>query len=175
MKLNADHLLASERLLIFPLSPAQLLKYVEADDSLEKELGLTPSGRTISPELKEALHESILPAVAANSTDLLFYTLWTMFTKHEHQMVGDLCFKGPPNEQHEIEIGYGTYTPFRGNGYMTEAINAMIRWASGIPNVAAIIAETDKNNVASIRALQKNHFVAFKTTESMIWWRIPVR
>lgn len=168
-------ILDSPRLTIIPLTHSQLIKYLKTDNSLENELQLAPLSRIISPELIEPLQNKILPAVADSSNNFLFYTLWTMINKQERVLVGDLCFKGPPNEEGDIEIGYGTYPSFQQQGYITEVIGALIRWASVQPEVNAITAETNKTNIASIRALEKNNFQQFKTTEAMIWWRLRVK
>jgi [ribosomal protein S5]-alanine N-acetyltransferase len=43
------------RLILKPLTYEQLVKYTKCDNSLEAELNLNETSRTISPELKEAL------------------------------------------------------------------------------------------------------------------------
>jgi [ribosomal protein S5]-alanine N-acetyltransferase len=171
MKDPGNEILVTGRLLIRPLSPVQLQKYTELNNILETELGLNASGRTISAALKEALEQVIIPHVAA-SDSYLYSTLWTMIDKDLKLMVGDLCFKGSPNDHGEIEIGYGTYDGFQGKGYMTEAIEAMIGWAFRQPGVRAIVAETERDNVSSHRTLSKNGFVVYKEVENMLWWRL---
>ncbi len=47
-----------------PLTYSQLVKYGMGDNLLEEELNLQPSYRLISPELKEALENTILPNMA---------------------------------------------------------------------------------------------------------------
>ena len=164
-------ILVTERMLIRPLSPVQLQTYTELNDKLETEFGLNPSGRIISAALKEALELVIIPHVAT-SANYLYSTLWTMIDKELKQMVGDLCFKGSPNDIGEIEIGYGTYEGFQGRGYMTEAIGAIAGWAFCQPGVRSIIAETEKDNVSSHRTLSKNDFLVYKEAENMLWWRL---
>ena len=51
-------MIETSRLLIRPLTYEQLVKYLQNDNSLEAELNLTPSLRSISPELKEALEQT---------------------------------------------------------------------------------------------------------------------
>lgn len=162
----------TERLLLHPLTYAQLLQYMQADQSLEKELNLVPASRTISPELKEALEQTILPNVADPDKNYLYSTLWTLIEKKERRMVGDLCFVGEPNADGEIEIGYGTYDDFQNKGYMTEAVGGMIQWAKTQPDVKSIYAGTEKDNVASYSVLQKNNFVQFEASESKLNWRL---
>ena len=141
-------------------------------NSLEKELQLNETCRTISAELKEALKQTILPNVADKNKNYLFSTLWTLILKAENKMVGDLCFIGEPNAAGEIEIGYGTYEPFRKKGLMTEAVAGMIKWAKEQPDVKAIIAGTDKTNPASFSVLQKNNFTKIGETEPMFQWQL---
>lgn len=168
-------MIETTRLILKPLTYEQLTKYIENNNSLEFELGLAKSTRVISPELKEAFEQTILPNVADVTKNYLFSTLWTAILKSENCMVGDLCFVGEPNEAGEVEIGYGTYDEFQQKGYMTEALAGMIRWASTQPAVEAIVAGTEKNNVASFTVLEKNGFVKVGETETLWNWRLPLR
>ena len=122
-------MIETKRLILHPLTYLQLLKYIRVDSSLETELNLNKTARTISAELKEALEQTILPDVANENKNYLYSTLWTAISKEANKMVGDLCFVGEPNDAGEIEIGYGTYEEFRKNGFMTEAVGGMIQWA----------------------------------------------
>jgi ribosomal-protein-alanine N-acetyltransferase len=167
-------MIETERLLLKPLTYQQLQKYTSNDNSLEAELKLDAASRVISAELKEALETTILPNVANTQKNYLFSTLWTIILKSEHKMVGDLCFFGEPNENGEIEIGYGTYENFRGNGYMKEAVGAIIVWASSQASVKTIKASTDKTNLGSSAILQKNNFKQAGETETLINWRISL-
>lgn len=165
----------TERLRIIPLTYGQLQKYVKTDHSLERELGLNDTERSISKDLKEALEQTILPNVADPDKDYLFCTLWTIILKAENRMVGDLCFIGEPNEYGEVEIGYGTYDEFQGKGYMTEAVGGMVKWAEAHPGVISIIAGTEKANAASFRVLEKNGFKKFKETDQFYVWRLDLQ
>jgi len=163
-------MIETERLLIKPLSYSQLVKYIQVDNSLEMELNLNETSRTISPELKEALEQTILPHVADASKNYLYSTLWTVISKTDNKMVGDLCFVGEPNDQGEIEIGYGTYDEFQKRGFMTEAVGGMIQWAKEQPEIKAILAATDKTNVASYSVLLKNNFTKISETSELYNW-----
>ncbi len=164
--------LETKRLIILPLTAGQIHKYLKLDNSLEAELNLNKSSRTISPELKEALEETILPNVLDTSKNYLFSTLWTVILKEDNKMVADLCFVGEPNLMGEIEIGYGTYDSYRNKGYMTEAVSGMIQWAQTQSNVKSIIASTEKSNIASFAVLEKNNFIKYGETETLFHWHI---
>lgn len=170
-------MLETERLILLPLTHAQLLKYIQNDHSLEEELQLQPSSQVLEMDfqLLEALENTILPRVADPKQNYLFLTLWTMILKAENRMIGDLCFKGEPNVDGEIEIGYGIYEPYQGKGYMTEAVGGIIKWAATQPNVKAITAETARSNVASMRILERHHFKKFCEVEKMVWWQLDLK
>lgn len=165
-------MLETERLILKPLSYNQLIKYIRADNSLETELNLDQTSRTISPELKEALEQTILPNVADTTKNYLYSTLWTAISKADNKMIGDICIVGEPIADGEIEIGYGTYEEFRKKGFMTEAVSAIIKWASTESLVNSIVASTEKNNPASFTILQKNNFIKVDETETLFHWRL---
>ncbi len=167
-------MIETKRLIIKPLTYSQLEKYILNDNSLELELNLNETSRSISPELKEAFEQTILPNVADISKNYLFSTLWTIISKEDNKMVGDLCFVGAPNADGEIEIGYGTYDIFAGLGFMTEAVGGMISWAKKQQDIRTIIADTEKQNIASFRVLDKNGFVKTGETETLLKWKLSV-
>ncbi|WP_353483486.1 GNAT family N-acetyltransferase [Haliscomenobacter sp.] len=162
------------RLNLLPLSYDQLQKYIKNDQSLEKELHLKNSTRSISPELKEALKETILPNVADPAKNYLYSTLWTIINRAERQMVADLCFVGEPNADGEIEIGFGTYEQHQGHGYMTEAVTGMIKWVREQAEVKSIFAQTEMGNFASMSVLQKNGFIQFSPEEKLSSWKLDL-
>ena len=168
-------MIETERLIIQPLTYGQLIKYIRSDNSLETELNLNVTSRAISPELKDALEQTILPNVADISKNYLFSTLWTVILKAENKMVGDLCFVGEPNADGEVEIGYGTYEEFRRRGFMKEAVRGMIGWAEKQPSVKSIVASTDKTNIASSQVLEKNNFIKTGETDEFYKWKLGLR
>jgi RimJ/RimL family protein N-acetyltransferase len=167
-------MIETKRLILKPLTHEQLIKYIRLDNSLEIELNLNETSRTISPELKEALVQTILPNVADISKNYLFSTLWTVILRKENKMVGDLCFLGEPNAEGEVEIGYGTYEEFRKRGFMTEAVAGMIKWAEKQPNIRSIIASTEKSNIDSFSILERNNFIKSGETETLYNWGLRI-
>ena len=168
-------MIETPRLRVHPLTHDQLIKYIQCDPALEIELGLQPATRKFSPELVEALEQSILPRVANKKNDFRYVTLWTIFLKNERTSVGDLCFKGEPDEKGEIEIGYGTYDEHRQKGYMTEAVGGMLAWAGEQKGVRSMMAETEVSNSGSMKILQNNGFVIYKEKDNAVWLRCALR
>ena len=171
-KETSINMLETERLILKPLTYDQLIKYTKCDNSLEEELKLNETSRTISPELKEAFEQTILPNVADKTKNYLYSTLWTAISKTKNKMIGDLCIVGEPDDKGQIEIGYGTYEEFQGNGYMTEIVSGILRWAKEQDKVKSVIASTDKTNTASYKVLEKNNFIKIGETETLYNWKL---
>jgi len=167
-------MIETERLIIKPLTHGQLIKYIRNDNSLESELNLNETSREISPDLREALEQTILPNVANTTKDYLYSTLWTIISKEGNKMVGDLCFIGEPNADGQVEIGYGTYEKFRRNGFMTEAVGGMVRWAAKQPCIKSIFASTKKSNIPSFVVLEKNNFIKAGETDTFFNWYLKI-
>jgi len=83
--------------------------------------------------------------------------------------VGFIGFKGYPNTRGETEIGYGIDESFRNQGYMTEAITILSRWAFENPECQAITA-TSVSNPASERVLQKLKWDKIRQTDKSSDW-----
>lgn len=164
-------MVTTERLIIKPLTLEQLQKYILADGSLEEEFQTHYIPRTITFELQEAIEQNIIPKINDSKSDYLYSTLWVIIAADSNYLIGDLCFIGEPNEEGGIEIGYGIYESFREKGYMKEAINGMIQWASKQNRVKSIIAHTTKFNQASFILLQKNNFVKIDELEFLYKWQ----
>lgn len=167
-------MIETERLILKPLTYEQLLKYAKCDNTLEAELKLNETSRTISSELKEALQQTIIPYVADTTKDYLYSTIWTAISKAENKMIGDLCMYGEPNSEGEIEIGYGTYDEFQNKGFMTEIVEGMMEWFKSQKKVRSVMASTDKTNTASFRVLEKNHFIRTGETETLFHWKFDM-
>ena len=86
-----------------------------------------------------------------------WYAIWIIRQKNGIP-VGDLCFKGF-NSDGSVEIGYGITEDNQNHGYATEAVAAAAAWALNQPGVTRVEAETEPNNKASQRVLEKCGFM----------------
>ncbi|WP_353888228.1 GNAT family N-acetyltransferase [uncultured Alistipes sp.] len=84
---------------------------------------------------------------------------------------GSACFKGTADANGKVEIGYGLEKAFEKQGYMTEAVRALCAWAQQQPGVRQITAETDPDNRASQRVLQKAGFHPAEA-DATRWWSL---
>ena len=86
-----------------------------------------------------------------------WYAIW-MIEQKDGTHIGELCFKGL-DLNGVAEIGYGVSEEYQCQGYATEAVKAVLTWAFQNLKVMAIEAETDVENTASKRVLEKCGFV----------------
>lgn len=134
----------TDRLSITPMCGAELSALIEETDKTDKETA--------------DAYRDMLNGAAENPDKFLWYTAWKITSKESGEMLGDLCFKGMP-ENRQPEIGYGIIEKFRCNGYATEAVYAMCKWALDMQNAAAVEAETAPDNETSQRVLTKVGFI----------------
>ena len=85
-------------------------------------------------------------------------TEWAITLK-TGELVGGICFKGEPDAEGSVEIGYGIKGEHQHQGYATEAVGAMLRWALEQEGVKKICAQTDLRNIISQRVLIRNGFL----------------
>lgn len=73
-------------------------------------------------------------------------------------LVGIVGYKGPPDANGSVELGYSLIPSAQGKGYASEAVNAMVDHALTVPAVTRVIAETMPALSPSIRVLERTGF-----------------
>jgi len=110
-----------------------------------------------------------LEGVMAFATDAMPWGVFVIDESSSGQSVGGIGFKGAPDELGEVEIGYGICHSRQGHGVATEAVVALCTFAKRGARV--VLAETDRENAASQRVLEKSGFQSAGETEGLIRWR----
>jgi len=109
-----------------------------------------------SDENLQAAYSEMLNGSLAHPEQWNWYAIW-MIELEDGTHIGELCFKGL-DENGVAEIGYGISERYQNQGFAGEAVQAVVGWAFREPNVTAIEAEADANNIASQRVLEKCGF-----------------
>jgi [ribosomal protein S5]-alanine N-acetyltransferase len=146
------------RLLIKPLSCDELRRHVEDPNRLADDMELAPSTSLSEKEAREAIQNDLLPNLIDPDKDPYFYTMWIVIEKCKKAIIGGICFHGEPDDNGEVEIGYGTDRDYMNKGYMTETINGIILWLKKNKKARIIKAVTDSSNISSLKVLEKNGF-----------------
>ena len=108
----------------------------------------------------------------AFATDTMPWGVFVIDETSSGRSVGGIGFKNKPSSRGEVEIGYGICPSFQGRGVATEAVVALCDFAS--PRALAVLAATDRENVASQRVLEKSGFQSVGETDGLIRWRREV-
>jgi RimJ/RimL family protein N-acetyltransferase len=74
-------------------------------------------------------------------------------------LAGSAGFKGPPNDDGMVEIGYSIVDAFQRRGIAKAAVNELVRRAAADPRVKLITAETPVTFTASRGLLERCGFV----------------
>jgi len=122
------------------------------------------------PELMDqsamAWCEEILKSSPDDTGWYFWAFIWPDFVGGMDRLVGGGGFKGPPDANGAVEIGYSMLTSFREQGLATEAVEALVDWAFSTGQVGEVIAETLPHLIASQRVLEKTGFVEAGTRET---------
>jgi RimJ/RimL family protein N-acetyltransferase len=94
-----------------------------------------------------------------------------MIERCSSSVVGDIGFRGPPDDAGTIEVGYSVIPSRRRRGYATEAASALVGWARSQPSVHVIVAGCDADNVPSICTLERVGFRRTGEANGEIRWR----
>lgn len=108
-------------------------------------------------EALKAAYREMLQGCLDHPEQWLWYAIW-MIERKDGTHVGDLSFKGLSDDG-SVEIGYGILEEYQGSGYATEAVDKVVNWALNQPGVTRVEAETEPDNKASQRVLEKCGFV----------------
>lgn len=138
----------TKRLTLCPMSDAEIEALIE---------------RTPSDELRAAYGE-MLSGGKSDPGNRVWYAPWSMVLKDAQEYVGDLGFKGPV-KKHAVEIGYGVLPEYEGQGYTTEAVQAMTQWAFQQKDVVFVEAETDPGEQGFAACSRKVRLCAGRNNE----------
>lgn len=108
----------------------------------------------------------------AEDLAILYWGPWLAILKTDNTIIGDLGFKGAPDNKGAVEIGYGLLEEYRGKGYATEAVAALVDWAWKQDGIHKIKAETLVGNQESIRVLEKLGMKKVAESEEMVYWEL---
>jgi [ribosomal protein S5]-alanine N-acetyltransferase len=157
-----------------PFAPAHVLALIEGTQQFAEAFGLTAAeglrdfyaSDDVSPAWLEQLR-------ASPATDPWVHG-FAVVHRESRSVIGGAGFKGPPDEEGMVEIGYGIVPAFQGRGYATEAAAALVAFAFRSDRVRLVRAHTLPDNNASARVLTKcgfKHLGEVVDPEDGLVWR----
>ena len=85
----------------------------------------------------------------------LDYYHWGIILKENNQIIGTCGSFGIDERHYKTEIGYCMSRAYWGQGFMTEAVSAMIGFLFNTVGANRIMARFDPNNIGSGRVMEK--------------------
>src|SRR5262245_10119594 len=156
----------TERLELRPLPPA-VAAVLPGDRSAAEEL----LGAALSADWPQGDLLDVLPLQARSNGRAADFGVWVLIERASQTVIGDAGFKGPPADG-IVEIGYSVIPDRRRRGYAREAAAALVDWARSQEDVDTVIAACDRENVASIRTLERLGFARTGMDGDEIRWRL---
>jgi RimJ/RimL family protein N-acetyltransferase len=159
-------------LCLLALTPGQLARLVEDPGRLEQEIGFPISRDNQNAVTRRAIRLKLAKMINAEPELYPWCSYWLVVVEAARFGAGLVGFKGTPDGCGEVEIGYGIDPAFRNQGFMTEAVRALMAWAFEDPTCQAVIADPRQDNVASQRVLAKAGMTVCQETRDAQLWRI---
>ena len=142
--------IVTTRLRLVPITPELVRAFFNDRDKLSRLLKASiPNDWPVDPVIMEILIKRLDDPSAFEWADYI------CIHKEDGKVVGDGGFKGPPDTDGCVEIGYGIIPEYRKRGLATEAALALVELAFSHQEVKILCAETVIDGIASIRVLQK--------------------
>jgi RimJ/RimL family protein N-acetyltransferase len=168
-----NDVISTSRCELRPLALNQLILALDDPDELERNLGFRLSRSMLAGVTQRALRMKIDKMQQAPLATHLWCTYWVIIIRELGFAAGLVGFKGVPDDQGMVEIGYVLDESVRGWGYMSETVRALCTWAFQDPTCQVIIApDTLKTNIASHHVLQAAGFVQVGQDEKFIAWEL---
>ncbi|HSP21692.1 MAG TPA: GNAT family N-acetyltransferase [Planococcus sp. (in: firmicutes)] len=117
-------------------------------------------------------HINMHVAELEDKPELLGWGVWMVVRRATGQTIGDAGFKGMPNSDGVVEIGYGIAAEAQNQGFATEAAKGLINWAFRTGRVKRVIAECTHGNVASIKVLEKLGLHRTGSNDELLFWAL---
>ncbi len=146
--------LVTHRLFLIALSASQLDKCLNNPEDLEAELDFPMARGVIDANVVRAINMKLAKMAAVDVRHHDWFTYWMIVIKVSPVGAGLIGFKGSPDNEGKSEIGYGIDADYQNKGYMTEALQALSKWAFSHPE-CRILTATTVVNPASEKVLQK--------------------
>ena len=120
--------------------------------------GANPNGQTWArgyPLAATLLYAELTAAAAESGRPLGQFGTYQVFRLEDGEVIGDAGFLGPPDATGAVHLAVGITEGARRRGYATEAVQALLEWASRQDGLTCVLADTTRANHASRRLLER--------------------
>ena len=157
----------TERLVLFPYTEDNLALFNSDLPRFESEFGVKYEGEELDHLLTGFLRK-LEKEIAADREHYLFFTEFLIVLKESDRIIGSIDYKYLPKNG-VTEVGYGMHPSHTGHGYMTEALNAFLRFGKG-KGIEVVRADTLLDNQKSQNVLKRCGFRRVGQDDKYVYW-----
>lgn len=160
----------TERLILIPFTLEVTNTLQSGDTSILLRLGLQ-----LTPYWPDQEAIDTFPKIITNLNlvqEPTGFESYMVVHRESMTVIGDAGFKGLPNAEGEVDIGYAIIAQAQNRGYAQETAKSLINWAFQQPAVKAVTARCLLDNAPSARVLVKLGMQQVSTTEEFIRWKL---
>ena len=155
-----DRPLRTARLELIPATLELTRLAMDDEPGLARSLGATIPATWPHDYLDRGAYEFMLARLAAGPDQVGW---WMYFVTHVENpaprtLIGSAGYKGPPDSEGTVEIGYGVVSDRRRRGFATEAALGLIARAFALGGVRRVLGETLPDLEGSIAVLERCGF-----------------
>lgn len=157
--INPFPILTTERLILRKLTPTdeQVIFALRSNMEVNKYLD-----RPFCNSIEDA--RNFIDKINENiNQNKAFY--WAITLANKNILVGTICLFGFSEEHKNCEIGYELLPNYQSQGIMKEAVEKVMDYAFNTLQVETIEAFVHKNNLSSIKLLEKFSFISSNKTD----------
>ncbi len=141
----------TERLTLFATELKHFELVMQSKQLLAEHLAVTVP--LSFPESEDAL-PWFYDLVKQDETLVGWLSFWALH-RIDNTLIAGVGFKGKPDENGKIEIGYSVIPEYRRQGFASEMVEALLEYGFSNPDVTAILAQTRIDNIPSMKVLER--------------------
>ncbi len=150
----SSSVLSTDRVELLPLTADAIYALILRD---RERLAALTGARFPEPLVPPPLMDDALPfmrdRLRAAPAELAWWAR-LIVVRETGEAVGSLGCAGPPDADGGVLVGYSVYPEFRGRGYATEALRALVAWALAQPDVRQGRATIPTDNAPSLKVAE---------------------
>jgi ribosomal-protein-alanine N-acetyltransferase len=147
-------MIETERLQLIACNKMHFGALLESEQALADLLGAEQAENwLVFPETLDFIPQAV--RMLESNPQILRWGMQIFLKKDENKIIGNGGFKGVPDAEGMVEIGYAISPSYENQGLATEAARAMIDYAFSWSNVRMVDAHTLAEENASGKILQK--------------------
>ncbi|MFL0250303.1 GNAT family N-acetyltransferase [Clostridium neuense] len=159
--------IVTDRLILMPITLQIAEALMKNDNSEILKLGMKTNKAWPTNDTND-----ILPIIVKSlkENEPSGFETWMIERKDSKEIIGDIGFHGMPDENGEVEIGYGLVENERRKGFGFEAARAIMDFAIAHEAVKVVKADCLINNIPSARILDRLGMKEIRRDSELIYW-----